>query len=66
MSFSFQTSLSHIECSQQAWYYSFSSIHIYQSHIREPLFNVGEVASRMKFSSLHILNDVSTLGKAGG
>ena len=52
-SFSFQASQQHFEYGWQAWYYSYSSIHIYPSQCGSWLYIMRTIGSKMVFSSPH-------------
>ena len=66
ISFSFQTDLLNVESDQQAWYYSYSSIHCYLSQCGSQLSVTGMVVSGVTSSTLHCPSKVLTLGSTRG
>ena len=59
--FSFHTSLPHFECDLKAWYYSSSSIHAYWSQCGSWIFIMGKVDCKVKSTSSHSSDCISSL-----
>ena len=66
ISSSFQTSLPHFESGLEAWYYSYSSIHIPPSQCGSQLSIMGKVGGRVALSPLHSSGCVSVRSTGDG
>ena len=66
ISFSFQISLPHLGSGWQTWYYTYSSIHSYQSQGGKWLSITGKASPRVTSPSLHCLSTFLALGSTRG